>query len=74
MKRYRNLDGQSGVLAYELGKGWIHTRFVGGETYEYTDAVTGGENVRNLQVLAQAGQGLSTYVSKFVHDTYARKL
>jgi hypothetical protein len=74
MQRYRNLDGDSGVRAYELGEDWIRIRFVGGETYEYTDAVTGAEHVQNMQTLAEAGEGLATYVSKFVHDAYARKL
>ena len=74
MHRYRNLDGHSGVSAYELGEGWIRIRFVGGETYEYTDAATGAEHVRNMQTLARAGEGLATYVSRFVHEAYARKL
>jgi hypothetical protein len=74
MQRYRNLDGDSGVSAYELGEDWIRIRFVGGETYEYTDAVTGAEHVQNMQTLAEAGEGLATYISKFVHDAYARKL
>ena len=74
MHRYRNLDGHSGVLAYEFGEGWIRIRFAGGETYEYTDAASGAEHVRNMQTLAQAGEGLATYVSRFVHEAYARKL
>lgn len=74
MKRYRNLDGNSGVTAYECGDGFIRIRFVHGDTYEYTDAATGREHVANMQQLARAGRGLATYVSRFVHDDYARKL
>ena len=74
MKRYRNLDGHSGVAAYDAGAGFIRIRFVGGDIYEYTDAVTGARHVRNMQMLARAGKGLATYVSRFVHDAYARKL
>jgi hypothetical protein len=74
MKRYRNLDGNSGVTAYECGDGFIRVRFVNGDIYEYTDKTTGREHIANMQELAQAGQGLSTYVSRFVHDDYARKL
>jgi len=74
MKRYRNLDGHSGVTAYECGDGFIRIRFVNGETYEYTDEITGHAHVANMQKLAQAGLGLATYVSRFVHDAYARKL
>lgn len=74
MKRYRNLDGNSGVTAYESGDGFIRIRFVNGETYEYTAEVTGRAHVANMQKLAQAGLGLATYVSRFAHDAYARKL
>ncbi len=74
MKRYRNLDGHSGVSAYESGEGFIRIRFVNGDAYEYTDEATGREHVANMRQLAQAGLGLATYVSRFVHDAYARKL
>lgn len=74
MQRYRNIDGHSGVTAYEIGAGWIRLRFVGGEAYEYTDQATGPEHVRNMQQLARAGEGLATYVSRFVREAYARKL
>ena len=74
MKRYRNLDGHSGVTAYEYGDGFIRIRFVNGDIYEYTDEATGAEHVANMQKLALGGRGLATYVSRFVHDDYARKL
>lgn len=74
MKRYRNLDGNSGVTAFECGDGFIRVRFVNGETYEYTNEATGREHIANMQQLAKAGCGLATYVSRFVHDDHARKL
>jgi hypothetical protein len=74
MKRYRNLEGHSGVTAFDCGAGFIRIRFVNGDVYEYTDRATGREHVANMQELARAGLGLSTYVSRFVHDSYARKL
>ena len=74
MKRYRNLDGNSGVAAYEIGDGFIRIRFVNGDVYEYTDEVTGAEHSANMRKLAHAGLGLASYVSRFVHDDYARKL
>jgi hypothetical protein len=74
MKRYRNLDGHSGVSAYDCGDGFIRIRFVNGDTYEYTDEATGREHIAKMQQLAQAGLGLATYVSRFAHEAYARKL
>lgn len=75
MKRYRNLSGKkTGVASYESGDGFIRVRFVNGETYEYTHAKPGRMHVRNMQQLAAAGLGLSTYISRFVRENYARKL
>jgi hypothetical protein len=74
MQRYRNLEGHSGVAAYAIGDGMIRVRFADGGTYEYTDATPGREHVRNMQELARLGRGLSTYISKFVREYYARKL
>jgi hypothetical protein len=74
MQRYRNRSGRSGVSAYAIGEGFILVRFVGDGTYEYTDAQPGRMHVRNMQMLARAGVGLSTYISRFVRDDYARKL
>ena len=72
MRPYRNLDGHSGVVAYELGANFIRVRFVNGEDYTYSDANAGMEHVRNMQALAKAGEGLSGYISKHVHDLYDR--
>ena len=72
MQRYLNKDGHSGVVAYELGEDRIDVTFVNGQTYRYSRASTSTEHVRNMQMLAQAGQGLATYISKFVHDDYER--
>ena len=70
MQPYRNLDGHSGVMGYELGAGWIQVWFVNGKDYRYSAANAGAEHVRNMQTLAEAGEGLASYISKFVHDKY----
>ena len=74
MKPYRNLSGKSGVASYESGKGFIRVRFIHDGLYEYTNAIPGRLHVTNMQALAEAGIGLSTYISRFVRDRYARKL
>ncbi|SEI65695.1 hypothetical protein [Frateuria terrea] len=73
MQPYRHLDSHSGVTAYELGADWIRVWFVNGADYRYSAARAGAEHVRNMQILAQAGEGLATYISKFVHDDYDRE-
>ncbi|QGZ42473.1 hypothetical protein IP92_03189 [Pseudoduganella flava] len=73
MKRYRNLEGHSGVLAYDIRPDAIAVKFVGGDVYEYTYAVTGRERVERMKALATAGRGLSTYISQHVREDYERK-
>lgn len=74
MENYFSRAGESGVVAYEIGRGSIIVKFVGGEKYLYTDRSAGAKNIARMQQLAQAGRGLSTFISQHVHDRYARKL
>lgn len=64
MKRYRNLSGKSGVVAYDDPPGAILVRFTQGETYRYTDASAGPGAVAEMQRLARAGRGLSGYIAR----------
>lgn len=73
MKRYRNLEGHSGVVAYEILPDAIAVKFTSGETYDYTYAAPGREHVENMKLLAEHGRGLSTYIAQFVRDDYERK-
>jgi hypothetical protein len=65
MQPYRNLAGNSGVEAFEILRDGILVRFVSGGTYLYDYRVTGRQHVGEMQRLARAGRGLSTYISKF---------
>jgi hypothetical protein len=73
MERYQNLDGDSGVLAYETGADYIKLRFRNGASYVYDYVTPGAEHVERMRELARAGRGLSTYVSRHVGGAYARK-
>lgn len=70
LRRYRNLSGNSGVVAYEVGPDWIAVRFRNGETYRYTHASAGRLHVEEMKKLAHAGAGLSAYISRHVHEAY----
>ena len=64
MKRYANLSGHSGVIAYETRRGAIVVEFQGGERYTYTASSAGADAVAEMQQLARAGRGLSTYIAR----------
>ncbi len=73
MNRYKNLSGDSGVLAYELSPGAIVVQFNNGWSYEYTDCSAGASAIAAMHRLAREGRGLSGYISANVRDAYARK-
>lgn len=74
MERYGNLSGDSGVVAYEVGRGSVAVEFREGHVYLYTNASAGAANIAEMQRLARAGRGLSGFIARVVRDGYARKL
>ena len=73
MKRYANISGNSGVIAYELHPDSIIVRFQDDTTYEYTSQSAGAIRLASMKRLAIAGRGLSTFISQHVRTGYARK-
>jgi hypothetical protein len=73
MERYKNLSGNSGVEAFELADDAITVRFRDGATYLYDYSATGRAEVEQMKSLAREGRGLSTYISRVVHNKSAHK-
>ena len=73
MERYKNLGGDSGVVAYELATGCIVVQFKDGWKYEYTNQSAGAAAVAKMHRLAAAGQGLNSFISTTVRKAYSRK-
>lgn len=74
MQRYKNLGGDSGVVAYDIDAGQIVVQFKNGDRYLYTEDSAGAANVAQMQALAKAGQGLGSFISRHVYDCYERKV
>lgn len=73
MERYRNIDGDSGVSAYEIGVDFIRVQFSTGATYLYTYSSAVSENIEQMKILARKGDGLNSFISTTVRKLYARK-
>jgi hypothetical protein len=74
MQRYKNISGDSGVVAYDIGDGSITVKFSGGDRYLYTDDSAGAANIAEMQRLAKLGRGLCSFISRVIRNRYARKL
>lgn len=73
MEHYKNLGGDSGVIAFELAQGSISVQFKDGWFYFYTDQSAGSINISEMQRLATVGQGLNSFINRVVRKSYARK-
>ena len=74
MERYKNLGGQSGVYAFEIGSDYIKVQFNDGATYLYNYSSAGSQNIQEMKRLANAGKGLNTFINKNVKKMYATRL
>ncbi|MDQ7827002.1 MAG: hypothetical protein RDV48_29670 [Candidatus Eremiobacteraeota bacterium] len=73
MARYKNLGGNSGVVEYEIGEDSIRVAFDDGWKYLYTYQSAGSHHIEQMKQLALYGQGLNSYIKKYVEKKYARK-
>lgn len=73
MERYRDIDGDSNVVAYEAGPDYIRVQFAGGATYLYTHIRPGAEHVSRMKELAERGDGLNAYINHYVGRRYQQR-
>jgi len=74
MTPYSNIGGDSNVSAYEYAGDWIQVQFKDGSVYEYTGSSAGQGNISTMKRLADAGQGLNSYIQRNVRMGYSRKV
>ena len=74
MKKYKDITGNSGVTAYEIGEKSISVEFNHDSIYLYSYTSAGKTNIEKMKRLAVKGKGLSTYISQYVKDKFETQL
>jgi hypothetical protein len=74
MEKYMNLNRNSGVEAYEIGRHSITVEFKDGNVYLYTYRSAGRVNVEKMQELARAGRGLNTFISQNIRAAFTERV
>lgn len=72
MKQYKCISGNSGVSGYQLEVDHIDIMFQDGRLYTYSYRIAGRDHVEKMKDLAESGQGLTTYINKYVSELYDR--
>lgn len=73
MERYKNLSGSSAISAYETGEDYIRVQFKDGSVYLYTYDSAGADDIEEMKILAESGQGLNAYINMNVKKDYEKK-
>jgi len=71
---YKNLSGNSGVSAFEMGIDFIKVYFKNRTIYLYNNKRTGEQNIQRMKSLALRGKGLNTLINKNLKNRFAKKL
>lgn len=72
MEVYKNLYGNSNIVAFDIGNDWISVKFSGGKTYRYSYKSAGVDKVEKMKILARQGSGLNSYIMRFAKYDYER--
>ena len=73
MENYKNLGGNSSVVAYKTGAGEITVKFSDGWQYLYSTQSTSLANIQEMQRLATQGIGLNSFIGRVVRTGFVRK-
>lgn len=73
MPRYKNTNGDSGIRSYQIGLDYIDVQFTDGWKYRYSYSSAGQANVEAMKLLADAGDGLNSFINQYVKQDYSRK-
>lgn len=73
MEHYRDHQGDSGILSYEIGANFIKVRFRDGMVYMYDYLSAGAGNIEEMKRLAKAGEGLNSFINEHVGKAYSRR-
>lgn len=63
MKPYKDINGDSGVSAYEYSDDSIKVQFKTGSIYEYPVSKIGLQNLNIMKKLADSGDGLNAFIN-----------
>lgn len=70
---YKDIDGDSGVSAYEIGIDFIDVQFKQAiKIYRYSYESAGKDNVEIMKALAKSGDGLNSFINKNARTLYVK--
>jgi hypothetical protein len=70
---YADIDGDSGIDAYQIGPDYIRVRFDTGSVYVYTYTSAGRSDIEAMKALARSGDGLLSYIMRNAKYDYESK-
>lgn len=63
MKKYQDINGDSGISTYEYNEESISIKFKNDKIYEYHASNIGPSHISKMKQLADSGDGLNAYIN-----------
>lgn len=75
MKRYKDIDRDSGIIRYKYGDNYIIVEFKTGDHryYKYTSSKCGKYNIEKMKKKADKGDGLNEFINEKREVEYSIK-
>jgi len=74
MQTYKNQGGDSSISRFQIDTDELLVEFDNGDKYLYNRIRPGVIHVRQMQQLAELGQGLNSYIKQYVNKNFYQKL
>ncbi len=74
MNIYKDIDNDSGVSSYNYGSDYIEVEFKDSSVYLYNYSKPGKQHIEEMKRLANQGDGLNFYITKYVKKNYYSKV
>ena len=72
MQKYKNLNNDSEVEAYDIDEDYVLIKFKNNVRYLYNEHHTGKENLEILKKLAKEGKGLNHFINEHLAKKHAK--
>ena len=72
MTEYRNENGNSGIVGFEIGDDYIDVQFKNGGIYRYKESIIGRLQFLNMQAAAMLGSGLNGIINRYAREKAIR--
>lgn len=72
MLKYKDIDGDSWIIEYEIWVDFIDVKFNSWKVYTYSYSSAWEKHIEDMKILASVWNWLNSYIMKYCRDLYVK--